>query len=128
MYYERTYRRRFYLNKGFVSIFPLLTLFIFLLCAANIAAPPTVNLLSEIILIASLMRFDFIIIIVFPLGSFLGAVFTLFLFSFTQHGALYFSRHRFNFPNFREYHIVSLHILPLNYIFLCSSLFLEVNF
>jgi len=128
IYYERTARRRLFLNKGFISIFPLITLFIFLLCAANIAAPPTINLLSEIILIVSLIKIDYLIILVFPLGSFIGAVFTLFLFSFTQHGALYFSNFGFNIPSFCDYHIVSLHIIPLNYIFLCSSLLLEVNF
>jgi len=128
IYYERTFRRRFFLNKGFITIFPLLTFLIFLLCAANIAAPPTINLLSEIILIVRIIKFDYMIIIVFPLGSFLGAVFTLFLFSYTQHGAIYFSNYSFNLPRFREYHIISLHVMPLNYIFLCSSLLLEVNF
>lgn len=128
IYYERTFRRRFYLNKGFITVYPLLTFLIFLLCAANIAAPPTINLLSEIILIVSLMKFDFMMVVVFPLGSFLGAVFTLFLFSYTQHGAIYFSNYSFSLPNFREYHVIGLHVIPLNYIFLCSSLFLEVNF
>jgi len=128
LYYERSLSRRLFLNKGLITIFPLLTFLIFLLCAANIAAPPTINLLSEIILIIRLIKLDYFIILVFPLGSFLGAVFTLFLFSYTQHGSLYFSNYRVVAANFREFHILILHIIPLNYLFMNSALFLEVRF
>jgi len=126
IYYERSLRRRIYLNKGLIILFPLFTFLVFLLCAANIAAPPSINLLSEIILIVRIIKIDIFIILIFPLGSFLGAVFTLFLFSFTQHGNLYFSNYRFRLSSFREYHILILHIIPLNYIFLNSSLFLDL--
>lgn len=128
IYYERSLRRRMFLNKGLIIVFPILAFLIFILCAANIAAPPSINLLSEIILIIRLIKLDYLIIIVFPLGSFLGAVFTLFIFSYTQHGNLYFSNYRFLLSNFREYHILMLHIFPLNYLFLRATLFLEVNF
>jgi NADH-ubiquinone oxidoreductase chain 4 len=119
--------RRIYLNKGYIIIFPLFTFLVFLLCAANIAAPPTINLLSEIILIIRILKVDFFMFLIFPLGSFIGAVFTLFLFSYTQHGSLYFSNYRFRISNFRELHLLMLHIVPLNYIFLNSSLFLELG-
>jgi len=128
IYYERTLRRRFFLNKGFIVAFPLLALLVFLLCAANIAAPPTINLLSEIILIVRLINIDYLMVLIFPLGSFLGAVFTLFLFSYSQHGIIYFSNYGFPLANFREYHILIIHVFPLNYIFFSSSLFLEINF
>jgi NADH-ubiquinone oxidoreductase chain 4 len=128
MYYERTLSRRFFLNKGFITIFPLFAIIIFILCAANIAAPPSINLLSEIILIISLIKIDYFIILVFPLGSFLGAVFTLFLFSYSQHGHVYFSNRGVVLRRFREFHLLLLHILPVNYVFLNSSLFLDLNF
>jgi len=58
IFYERTGRRRFYRNRGLILIVPVLTFFIFLLCASNIGAPPTVNLLSELYLLGRLIGWD----------------------------------------------------------------------
>ena len=58
IYYERSGRRRFFLNRGLILLFPIFTLFFFLICASNIAAPPTINLLSEIFLIVRILKFD----------------------------------------------------------------------
>lgn len=57
-YYERTGRRRFYVNRGIILVLPALSLFIFVLCASNIGAPPTINLLSELYLLGSLIGFS----------------------------------------------------------------------
>lgn len=86
MYYERTGRRRFFVNRGLVMILPIFRLFFFLLCVANIAAPTSINLLSEIYLMGAVMGYDKIILLIFPLGSFIGAVFRVYLFSNSQHG------------------------------------------
>lgn len=98
-----------------------------MLRAANIAAPPTINLLSEIILMISIIKIDYLIMLVFPLGSFLGAVFTLFIFSYSQHGTIYYSLIRRGRRRFREYHILVIHIFPLNFLILNPRFFLEVN-
>jgi len=91
IYYERTGRRSFYLNKGIILIIPVLALFIFMLCASNIGAPPTINLLTELYLLGRLIGFNWFIIYLFPLGSFIGVVFTIFLFRYSQHGKLGYS-------------------------------------
>lgn len=127
IYYERTRRRRFFLNKGLISIYPIFSLIIFILRAANIAAPPSINLLSEIILIIRIIKIDYFIILVFPLGSFLGAVFTLFIFSYSQHGILYNRIISRGLRVFREFHLLIIHIIPLNFLILNTSLFLEIN-
>jgi NADH-ubiquinone oxidoreductase chain 4 len=124
MYYERTMRRRFYINRGLLMGFPIFSLIMFLLAAANIAAPPTINLVSEIFLMVRILGFDYVILIVFPLGSFFGAVFTLFIFSYSQHGLMYVFLYGFNFSNFREFHILSLHVIPLNILVLNLGVFL----
>jgi NADH-ubiquinone oxidoreductase chain 4 len=126
IYYERIGRRRFYINKGLILGFPIFSIIIFILRAANIAAPPTINLLSEIFLMVRIIKYDYLIFLVFPLGSFLGAVFTLFIFSFSQHGALYYISNRFNFTNIREIHTLFLHIFPVNMLILNSTLFLAL--
>jgi len=89
IFYERISSRSFYLNRGLILIFPLFTLIMFMLIAANIAAPPTINLISEIFLMIRIIGFDVFIFVVFPLGSFLGAVFSIFMYSYTQHGRIY---------------------------------------
>lgn len=128
IYYERTGRRRFYFNKGKIVLFPLMRFIIFILCAANIAAPPTINLLSEIILIIRIIKIDYIMLIFFPLGSFLGAVFTLFIYSYSQHGHVYYNVRGYFLLRVREVHLIILHLIPLNYLFLNPTLFLEFNF
>jgi NADH-ubiquinone oxidoreductase chain 4 len=124
IYYERLGRRRFYINRGLLLILPIFRLIIFMLRAANIAAPPTINLLSEIFLIGRIISFDWLIILVFPLGSFLGAVFTIFIFSYSQHGKIYFMGYGVGASSYREIHVLALHIIPLNFVILNPSLFM----
>ena len=47
IYYERSLRRRFYINKGIISLLPRMTLFIFLFRVNNIAVLPSLNLCSS---------------------------------------------------------------------------------
>jgi len=96
----------------------------FLLCIANISAPPSINLLSEILLIARIISFDFFMVLVFPLGSFLGAIFTFYIFSFTQHGKFYFMRRRRFNCSFKELNTLLIHIIPLNYLIIIPEVFL----
>lgn len=126
IYYERMGSRRFFINRGLLLIFPIFSLIIFILRAANIAAPPTVNLLSEIFLMGRILYYDFFMILVFPLGSFLGAVFTIFIFSYSQHGKIYYSSYGLNLIIFREIHVLLIHIIPVNLIILNPFLFLSV--
>nr|QIT06577.1 NADH dehydrogenase subunit 4 [Paranurophorus simplex] len=124
MYYERSSSRSFYMNKGLISIFPIFCGSIFMLSAANIAAPPSINLISEIFLMASIVGFDCILIALFSVGSFLGAVFTIFMFSYTQHGKLYNSYYSSVGSYFREFHILMLHIFPIYILVLKTELFI----
>jgi NADH-ubiquinone oxidoreductase chain 4 len=124
MYYERISSRRFFINRGLIIVFPVFSLIIFILMAANIAAPPSVNLISEIFLIGRILRFDILIVLVFPIGSFLGAVFRIFMYSYSQHGKLYYSGFGFMGVRFREIHLLVLHLIPINLLVLNAALFI----
>ena len=126
MYYERLESRRFYFNRGLILIFPLFCIIIFFLRAANIAAPPTVNLISEIFLMGRIMGYRMIMLMIFPLGSFLGAVFTIYIFSFSQHGRIYNSVYGLIMRNLRELRVLILHVAPVNFLFLNRALFLSL--
>lgn len=127
IFYERFGSRRFYVNRGLILVFPLLSLIMFMLVAANISAPPTINLLSEIFLMVGIMGYDVMIVLVFPIGSFLGAVFSIFMYSFRQHGRMYGNSLSFIIVRFRELHCLFLHVLPVNFIILGSFLFMSIN-
>lgn len=126
VYYERSGRRSFYINRGFIAVLPVYTLLFFLLCGANMAAPPTINLFSELFLMGSLMKFDLLMLVAFPLGSYLGAVFSLFLFSYSQHGKFFEGSSFGGSVNFREYLLLGGHLIPLNVLVFKPEFFLSM--
>ena len=119
--YERLGRRSLYLNKGFLNIIPSISLWWFLFCSSNIAAPPSLNLMGEIVLINRLIRFNWLRIVFLSLISFFRAVYSLFLFSFSQHGAFYSRIYLIYQGVFREYILLFLHWIPLNILILKSE-------
>jgi NADH-ubiquinone oxidoreductase chain 4 len=124
IYYERSGSRGFIINKGLISLLPIFTLIFFILCVINMAAPPSINLISEIYLIGGIFKFDYFILLFFPLGSYLGALFTLYLFSYTQHGKFFEGVYSFRMRCFREKHLILLHLIPLIILFLKSDFFI----
>lgn len=122
--YERLERRRIYINKGLINLMPRLSLWWFLFCARNIAAPPSLNLISEIILLIRLIINRKLFILFLILLSFFRAVYSLYLFAFRQHGN--FVRRNFVLViiNNREYLLILIHFIPLNILVLKFDLFI----
>nr|ARH54099.1 NADH dehydrogenase subunit 4 [Arachnobas tricolor] len=122
--YERTFSRSIYLNKGLMNIMPNLSLWWFLLCSSNMAAPPSLNLVGEIMLINSLFFYSKYSIFFLFFMSFCSAVYSLFLYSYTQHGTFYLGMYSFFQINTREYLLLFLHWVPLNILILKSEYFI----
>jgi len=122
--YERTGRRSLYLNKGVLAYLPIFSFLMFILCCSNISAPPRVNFFSEITIIGGLVYYDVILIVLFPLGSFLGVVFTLYLYSYSQHGKIYTGLAGVRCSSLLDYHTLIIHILPINLLGLKLGLFI----
>jgi NADH-ubiquinone oxidoreductase chain 4 len=116
--YERLGSRSLIINKGLLNFIPRLSLWWFLLCSGNIAAPPTLNLLGEIRLLNRIVRWSFYSIIFLSLLSFFGAAYSLFLYSFSQQGKLYSALYSFSINYSREFLILFLHWFPLNLLIL----------
>nr|YP_009937445.1 NADH dehydrogenase subunit 4 [Trigonopterus porg]QNT26968.1 NADH dehydrogenase subunit 4 [Trigonopterus porg] len=112
--YERSHSRSIYLNKGFMNILPSLALWAFLLCSSNMAAPPSLNLMGEILLMISLLVYSKLFMLIMFILLFNSAVYSLFLYSFTQHGLVYSGMFSFSYNNVREYSLLFLHWVPLN--------------
>nr|YP_010694722.1 NADH dehydrogenase subunit 4 [Evergestis extimalis]WCF59600.1 NADH dehydrogenase subunit 4 [Evergestis extimalis] len=112
--YERLHSRSLYLNKGMMNFMPSMSLWWFLLLSSNMAAPPSLNLMGEISLINSLMSWSWISMFMLMLISFFSAGYSLYLYSYTQHGKYYFGIYSFYMGLSREYLLLMLHWLPLN--------------
>nr|YP_010693565.1 NADH dehydrogenase subunit 4 [Scolytoplatypus skyliuae]WCB99756.1 NADH dehydrogenase subunit 4 [Scolytoplatypus skyliuae] len=121
--YERSFSRSIYLNKGILNILPNLSLWWFLISSSSMAAPLSLNLMSEINLINSLVIYSrYLMSLIFIMVLF-SAVYTLFLYSYTQHGKFDQSGFYFNTLYFREYLLFFLHWVPLNLIFMKLDIF-----
>nr|AOY39690.1 NADH dehydrogenase subunit 4 [Scolytinae sp. BMNH 1040146] len=116
--YERSHSRSIYLNKGMINLIPSLSLWWFLFCSSNMSAPPSMNLLGEIILIFSLSDYSKVMIFFLFFLVFYSAAYSLFLYSYTQHGMIYSGMYSFFIVNIREFLLLFLHWVPLNILFL----------
>nr|UPL65463.1 NADH dehydrogenase subunit 4 [Cymus sp.] len=120
--YEHTYSRSIFINKGFMIYTPTLSMFWFLFSVNNMASPPSLNLLGEILLINSIMSWSNMSFLFLFLSSFLGCCYSIYLFSVTQHGFMYSGlNYSFNFK-IRDFMLLIFHWLPLNFIFLSADL------
>nr|QGR23989.1 NADH dehydrogenase subunit 4 [Drosophila buzzatii] len=116
--YERLGSRSLLINKGMLNFMPAMALWWFLLSSANMAAPPTLNLLGEISLLNSIVSWSWVSMIMLSLLSFFSAAYTLYLYSFSQHGKIFSGVYAFSNGKIREYLLLLLHWLPLNLLIL----------
>nr|AND96740.1 NADH deshydrogenase subunit 4 [Onthophagus nitidior] len=121
--YERFMSRSMYLNKGMINLIPSMSLWWFLLSSSNMAAPPSLNLLGEIMLINSLVSWNNLCMLMLMFLSFFSAVYSLYLYSYTQHGMVYSGLFSFYTGLVREYLLLMLHWFPLNILILKSEIF-----
>uniref|UniRef100_A0AAU8G795 NADH-ubiquinone oxidoreductase chain 4 n=1 Tax=Colposcenia ignota TaxID=3230277 RepID=A0AAU8G795_9HEMI len=115
--YNRIHTRSMLLNKGLMHLFPGFSLTWFFMCSSNLSFPPCLSFAGEISLFSGLVGLNFNIFILVILISFVSSLYSIFLFSFTQHGcsSLMFS---FSMMNSKEVFLVLLHWVPLNLLIL----------
>lgn len=111
--YETTHTRRIYLTKGLLALFPALTLWWFLIAAGNMAAPPTINLLREIILLTRALFLSIFTSLSLAIIRFLAAAYSLFLYTSSQHGRTPSFMNSLNLTTSRNHTIILLHAAPL---------------
>nr|QKD74994.1 NADH dehydrogenase subunit 4 [Suillia sp. HeleYD1] len=116
--YERLGSRSLLINKGLLNFMPSMALWWFLLSSANMAAPPTLNLLGEISLLNSIVSWSWISMIMISFLSFFSAAYTLYLYSYSQHGKNFSGSYSFSGGKIREYLLLLLHWFPLNLLIL----------
>nr|UXX50323.1 NADH dehydrogenase subunit 4 [Ixodes pavlovskyi] len=112
MLYERFFTRSLLLLKGMSKIFPSISLWWFLMSVFNMAAPPSMNIFGEIFLLGSLLKFSMMFMFPLMLLLFLSAGYSLYLFSYINHGEGWISWSS-NLISLREHFLMFLHFFPL---------------
>nr|YP_010586363.1 NADH dehydrogenase subunit 4 [Melanotrichia acclivopennis]UZZ44151.1 NADH dehydrogenase subunit 4 [Melanotrichia acclivopennis] len=121
--YERLSSRSLIMNKGSLSINSIFSMWWFLLICCNMAVPPSMNLLGEISLMFSIVNYSWGLMYLLMLITMFGAIYNLYLFSYTQHGQFILTVYSYVNMNIREYLLMFLHWLPLNVLMLKIDLF-----
>nr|YP_010852738.1 NADH dehydrogenase subunit 4 [Philagra albinotata]WGL39478.1 NADH dehydrogenase subunit 4 [Philagra albinotata] len=119
--YERLSTRSFFISKGMMSFMPSMSLLWFMFCSCNMASPPSINLLSEIMIINSLISWSYFSIFFLMMTSFFSACYSFYLFAYTQHGNFYSGYYSFSSGFIQEYLLLFLHWIPLNFLILKSE-------
>lgn len=122
MVYERVGSRSLLVSKGLLNFIPRIGLWWFLFRVGNMAAPPTLNLFGEISLIIRIIRWRIITLFGLIFLSFFRASYTLYIYSLSQHGVFLNSLYSCRSGKVREYLVLFLHWLPLNFLILNLNL------
>nr|VFU78843.1 NADH dehydrogenase subunit 4 [Proasellus racovitzai] len=114
MSYERTGTRSLLVMKGAQSTMPALTMWWFLLVIANMAAPPSMNLLGEIHSILGLVKWS--VLNSAPVAGlvFFAAAYSLYLYASTQQGKTPYIGGGASGASAREHLVALLHWVPIN--------------
>nr|YP_009726967.1 NADH dehydrogenase subunit 4 [Cryptotermes declivis]QIA95627.1 NADH dehydrogenase subunit 4 [Cryptotermes declivis] len=112
--YERIGSRSLLVSRGLLNLMPSMSFWWFMLSACNMAAPPSLNLLGEISLLNSLVSWSWVSMLFLVFLSFFSAAYTLYLFSYSQHGIYYSGLYSCSLGYSREFLLLFLHWLPLN--------------
>nr|URX54430.1 NADH dehydrogenase subunit 4 [Glyptotermes sp. 16 AB-2022a] len=118
--YERLGSRSLLISRGLLNLMPSMSFWWFMLSACNMAAPPSLNLLGEISLLNSLISWSWFSMFLLVFLSFFSAAYTLYLFSYSQHGSYYSGVYCCSLGYSREFLLLFLHWFPLN-IFIMSG-------
>nr|QAX91304.1 NADH dehydrogenase subunit 4 [Schedorhinotermes sp. THAI084]QAX91317.1 NADH dehydrogenase subunit 4 [Schedorhinotermes sp. 2 MW-2019] len=120
--YERLGSRSLLINSGLMSFMPSMTMWWFLLSSCNMAAPPSLNLFGEIGLLTGLISWSWVLMFVLIFVSFFSAAYSVYMYSYSQHGSYYSGIYCCSLGYSREFLLLFLHWFPLNFIILSADL------
>nr|ACS37062.1 NADH dehydrogenase subunit 4 [Rhinatrema nigrum] len=125
--YERTHSRTMLLTRGLQSLLPLMAMWWLLSNLANMALPPSPNLMGELTILTTTFNWSNLTIILTGAGTLITATYSLHMLLTTQHGQT--PTHMYPAPpSFtREHLLMSLHMLPILLIMTNPSLIWGVH-
>lgn len=112
LYYKRIGRRLIVLRKGILSKMPSLAFWWFVLCSINFSFPVSLNFVREIFILSVILNWDIIILVYLIIVCFFRCAYSLYLFSYVQHGQC--SQYMYFRDNYqKEFIIIIIHSWPL---------------
>nr|QPZ50335.1 NADH dehydrogenase subunit 4 [Trachypithecus phayrei] len=111
--YERTHSRIMLLSRGLQILLPLMAFWWFAANLTNLALPPTINLIGELLVVTTSFSWSHTTIMFTGLNMLVTALYSLYMFTTTQWGML--TSHIMNMkPSFtRENMLMFMHISPI---------------
>lgn len=113
MYYRRRISRLLILNKGLISKLSILIIWWFLLCSANFSFPFSINFVREILILIVIINWDNFLIVYLILICFFRRAYSLYLFSYVQHGNFSYEERVYNVRIIKEFIVLIMHFFPL---------------
>nr|APH08708.1 NADH dehydrogenase subunit 4 [Pygmaeconus traillii] len=120
--YESTQTRSLFLSKGMLMFLPSLSMWWFLFSAINMAAPPSINLLGEIMVFPAVIFTSFLLIIPMSLISFLATMYSMYLFTTIHHGGSPKFIKPFSQIKVSNFLLLVLHWIPVNFLIFKSEM------
>lgn len=127
LYYERTFSRLLIINKGIIAVIPRIRMLWFLLCVINFSFPLSLGFFREILILRVILNWDLMIIFFLILVCFFRRAYSLYLFSYIQHGDKRYLEIKFNLGTLKEYLVVILHVVPLILILINLLIFIYLS-
>nr|YP_009050020.1 NADH dehydrogenase subunit 4 [Callimico goeldii]AGK43599.1 NADH dehydrogenase subunit 4 [Callimico goeldii] len=111
--YERIHSRTMMFTRGLQALFPLLTLWWLLANLANLALPPTINLMGELLTILASFSWSNFTIMFTGFNMLITALYSLHMFTSTQRGPLTYSTSNVKPLFTRENTLMLMHMVPI---------------
>nr|UZC29780.1 NADH dehydrogenase subunit 4 [Microtus richardsoni] len=111
--YERIHSRTMIMARGLQMLLPLMTTWWILASLANLALPPTINLLGELMITTSLFSWSSPSIILLGVNILITSIYSIYMIVTTQRGKLTSHMNNLQPSHTRESTLMALHILPL---------------
>nr|AAT36097.1 NADH dehydrogenase subunit 4 [Lepilemur mustelinus] len=111
--YERVHSRTMLLARGLQALLPLMSTWWLLASLSNLALPPSINLIGELLVTTAAFSWSNTTIILTGLNMLVTATYSLYMLTTTQRGKSPYHMQNFSPSLTRENTLMSMHILPL---------------
>nr|QYK92300.1 NADH dehydrogenase subunit 4 [Neodon sp. be BGI-2019] len=111
--YERIHSRTMIMARGLQMVFPLMATWWIMASLANLALPPTINLVGELMITVSLFSWSNPSIILLGANILITSLYSIYMIVTTQRGKLTNHMNNLQPSHTRELTLMALHIMPL---------------
>nr|WDR45334.1 NADH dehydrogenase subunit 4 [Lasiopodomys gregalis] len=111
--YERIHSRTMIMARGLQMTFPLMATWWIMASLANLALPPTINLIGELMITMSLFSWSNPSIILLGMNILITSLYSIYMIVMTQRGKLTNHMNNLQPTHTRESTLMTLHILPI---------------